>query len=226
MGSFFTNVQVRRGPNTSLEIIEAALDAFAAHAVMVRGAPDADAYDRTIVVRAGDGDWISVYDEATEDQDTMGLDALAAILSVATQSTTVSILVHDSDVLLMGLFEGGKKVDEFNSDPTYMEGSVPDDMMPTAEQVAGARGNAERWKHVLAAGATPDKLEQVWRQKETFAEHQLAHVAELLGCAPDRVRVGLNYFEFGEVPSTELLVLTYVYAARGKEQGPQKSYLN
>jgi hypothetical protein len=222
MGSFFTNVQLRRGPYTSLETIESALDAFAAQTGMVRGEPDTDAYDRTIVVRAGEGDWISVYDEATEDQDTTGLDALAVTLAAATQSTTVSILVHDSDVLLMGLFVGGKKVDEFNSDPTYMEDSLPEDMAPTAEQVAGAAGDAERWKHVLAPGVTPDELTQAWRQKETFAEHQLVRVAELLGCSPDRVRVGLNYFEFGEVPSTELLILPYVFAKGDEARGPER----
>ncbi len=226
MESFFTNVQVRRGPGTALETIELALDAFAAQAGMVRGSPDADAYDRTIVVRAGEGDWISVCDEATEDQDTTGLDMLAAILSAATLSTVVSILVHDSDVLLLGLFVNGKKVDEFNSDPMYMEGAIPADMGPTAEQVAGAAGNADHWKHVLVPGATPQDLTQVWRETELDAEAQLGRVAELLGCSPDRVRVGLNYFEFGEVPSTELLILTYVYAARGKAQGPQTSYVN
>jgi hypothetical protein len=226
MGSFFTNVQVRRGPHTSLETIEAAVDALAAQAGMVRGEPDGDAYDRIIVVRAGEGDWISVYDEATEDQDTTGLDMLAGILSAATLSTTVSILVHHSDVLLMGLFVGGKKVDEFNSNPMYMEGSLPADMMPTAEQVASAVGNAECWKHVLVPGATPHKLTQVWRQKELDAEDQLARVAELLGCSLDRVRVGLNYFEFDEVPSTELLILPYVFAERAKAQGPEGPYLH
>jgi hypothetical protein len=226
MGSFFTNVQLRRGLNTSLETIQLALDAFAKIAGMVRSDADADACDRTIVVRAGEGDWISIYDESTEDQDTIKLDALAIALSVATDSTAVSILVHHSDVLLMGLFVNGKKVDEFNSNPMYMEGSVPSDMLPTAEQVAGAAGHAECWKHVLIAGATPEQLAQVWRQKQRDAEDQLARVAELLGCAADRVRVGLNYFEFGEVPSTELLVLTYVFAKRGESEGRERWRMN
>lgn len=226
MGSFFTNVQLRRGPDTSLENIALALDEFAKLAGMVRGDPDADACDRTIVVRAGEGDWISVYDEATEDQDTTGLDALAGVLSAAMQSTAVSILVHDSDVLLLGLFVNGKKVDEFNSDPMYMEGSIPEDMMPTAAQVAGAVGNAERWKHVLVPGATPDMLTRVWQEKKSRAEEMLARVAEIIGCSMDRARVGLNYFEFDEEPSTELLILPYVFAKQDQAQPPQTSYLN
>ncbi|HRI68490.1 MAG TPA: hypothetical protein PK156_29880 [Polyangium sp.] len=223
MGAFFTNVQLRRGPYTSVETIEMALDALAAEEGLERGDPDAPAYDRTIVVRLGPGDWISVYDEVTELQYTTDLDLLAAILAGATHSTCVSVLVHDSDVLLTGLFVDGKKVDEYCSDPMYMEGSIPTDMLPTPEQVAAVVGNPARWKHLLVPGATPEKLDDVWRNKADSAEDRLAQVAELLGWSMDRVRVGLNYFEFGEVPSVELLILPYVLANRGNTKVP---YLN
>lgn len=217
MGMFCTNVQLRRGPDTSLEMIAKVLDAFVAERGMVRGDPDANAYDRTIVVRAGEGDWISIYDEDTEDQRVTNLYELAAVLSRLTHSTAVSILVHDSSVVLLGLFVEGEMVDEYNSDPRHMDGSLPPEMAATEEQVAAAAGQAARWKHILVPGATPEQLERVWREDTWMAERQLARVAELLGCSMDRVCVGLNYFEFDEVPSTELLILPYVVADEGDE---------
>lgn len=69
-------------------------------------------------------------------------------------------------------------------------------------------------------------LTRVWQEKKLDAEEMLARVAELLGCAMDRVRVGLNYFEFGEVPSTELLVLPYVFKEDGAVDEEERPRLN
>jgi hypothetical protein len=223
MGSFFTNVQVRRSRYSSLENIERALDELAKQAGMIRGTTGALAYDRTIIVHAGAGDWISVYDEATEDQSPDNLDMLAAKLSAATESTAVSILVHDSDILLLGLFVNGQKLDEFNNNPDYFDGAFEDEdgVESGVSDEDGLRvaGQAERWEHLLVAGATPKMLVQAWQQKETFAEEQLAHVAELFGWPLNRVRVGLNDLDLDEdeIPSSELRICTYVISGRGEE---------
>ena len=107
MGAFFTNIQIRRGPDVSAGTIERILDSMAGAAGMERCLGDQPA-DRTIVVRGGPGDWVSVYDEATEGQDTKLLDGLAKALSQGTNTHAVAVLVHDSDVLRLALFENGK----------------------------------------------------------------------------------------------------------------------
>jgi hypothetical protein len=94
MGSFFTNIHIRCGQNSSLETIEATLDKVAKKSGLARSAENATKIDRTIIIRSGDGPWISLYDESTEDQDSNKLEALGKALSESTQSSVVSVLVH------------------------------------------------------------------------------------------------------------------------------------
>jgi hypothetical protein len=69
---------------------------------------EADA-DRTIVL-ARSGGWVAVYDQLSDELASDELEALAKGLSAALDVPAVTALVADSDVLLMELFERGKRV--------------------------------------------------------------------------------------------------------------------
>src|SRR5688500_10386213 len=117
MGSFFANLQVR---TPDLLAVAALLDADASKAGM-RPATVAEKPDRSVALVPGGG-WVSVYDDADESQDDKALDKRTQAVSKQLDVTAFWVLVHDSDVLLLGLHERGTKKDRYDSDPTYFGG--------------------------------------------------------------------------------------------------------
>jgi hypothetical protein len=91
-GSFFTNIQIHCSQKVSLEIVEATVDKVAKKAGLARCTKNAAEIDRTILIRWGDGLWISLYDESTEDQDSTKLDVLGKALSESTQRSSYSFI--------------------------------------------------------------------------------------------------------------------------------------
>src|SRR5262245_11411353 len=124
MGSFLTNVQVHTGGADR----EAARKAVAE--ALQKLMPDqgyrpcaaGEDPDREIVIASADkAPWISIYDQASEDQG--GSHArLAQWCSKVMSTWAVSVLVHDSDVLEMKLFKDGRSLDEYCNSPGYFEG--------------------------------------------------------------------------------------------------------
>src|SRR4051812_47237985 len=135
MGSFLTNVQVKTaGPAKD------ALDRIAELLTVTVGlagftpVESATGADRSIVVVAHSGkEWIGIYDQFSEDQ-AGGHEALAEELSRDLKAPVVSVLVHDSDVLNMKLFDSGRTLDDFSNWPGYFEGG---------EEIA--KGKASAW---------------------------------------------------------------------------------
>jgi len=136
--------------------------------------------DRTIVL-VQSGSWIAVYDELSDELAGDDLEALAKGLSRALDTTAVTALVADSDVLLMDLFEHGKRVARFDSNPA----------------VSGRRRTKlklEKWKAHLAPGHDADELANVLGEQKLFAERTLEKAAALLGMDAQRACVGYRYY--------------------------------
>ncbi|APR82840.1 Hypothetical protein A7982_08189 [Minicystis rosea] len=188
MGSFFTNVHLRVAPGAPLAPV---LDAIVelAHGEGFEPAGSAEPGDRAVVVLRDAGGWISIFDEATEGQDSNKLARLASALSRAAGAPAVSVLVHDSDVLLLGLFVDGAAVDSFDSNPSFSAAK------PSATKRRKAAGHPERWAALLAPGATVEALAAAWASERLFAEQTLATTAALLGAPADRMGLGFRYFE-------------------------------
>jgi hypothetical protein len=195
MGAFFTNVQVQvvGTAATALAQVVAAIRAAAKARglVEVKGRAAAGAARRVAVV--GGRRWIAVYDESTETQDLDTLAELAGALSRAGKGAgaAVSVLVHDSDIVELGLWRGGTLADRWNSRPDYFG-------KQTRKQRAAVAGDAARWGDLV--GAKTRELAAVWRTKTTFAEEQLTAVAALLGIAPERAITGFNYLAEQPLP--------------------------
>lgn len=195
MGSFFTNVQVHTGEAPAQEARAAAVEAVRGWVARTgyeeMAEEDADVADRLVLVAPADQTpWIAVYDEATEDQDTRLLDSLAEALSAGGRAA-VSVLVHDSDVLQLRLCQDGRLADVFNSRPDYFD-ELSD------EERARVAGQPERWRPVLADGATPDDLRLAWMQPAVRVEEVLSQVARLLGMDPRRCAIGSHGLRRGE----------------------------
>jgi hypothetical protein len=194
MGAFFTNVQVaigQRRPADVRDAIVGTLRASVSGAGLVEDAALADEdAARVIYVGPSDADgWISVYDDATEDQDEDRLRALAEALSRAGDAA-VNILCHDSDILDMHLCRDGAEVDHYNNFPNYFDDG--------ADERAPAEGDAALWQPVLVPGTTPETLRAAWEVEDVFAEDTLARIAPLFGWDMDRCSVGVRYLPEAE----------------------------
>jgi hypothetical protein len=187
MGGFFTNVQVRVGDRPPDQLRRAIINALQTWALANDFAQSDGTrkVDRTIIVGMADGLWIPVYDELAEFQyDGLLLD-LCTILSASTDSAVIGILVHDSDILYIPLFEHGRLVDSYVSDPEYF-GPVE-----STEKQAQA-GHADRWAGVLADGVRVDRLRTIWDTQHIFAEDLLKQVAQAIGLPTKSCLVGFN----------------------------------
>ena len=195
MGAFFTSVHVLGSATATPEAVARAIVEQAEGAQLLPSADgdDSGPVDRTVVLTRGPR-WIGVYDQATEGQELEGLDRLAAGLSSAVGSAAVVVRVHDSDVVLLRLFDGGERLDTFDSDPSY-GGEAP-----SAEALAEATGRPDRWAGVLAKGHTPAELADVFSDESCFAEDTARAVAVLLGADPAAMSVGYRYLLEAPLP--------------------------
>jgi hypothetical protein len=178
MGRFFTNVHVRASERSSdaraaiVAVLESRAAADGLHAV-----GPAESFDRLVAIGLASGSpWIAVADEATESQDVSTLEDLAKRLSRTIHGHAVSVLVHDSDVLDLRLFENGRRLDHFVNQPDYSS-----DRALSAKAREALQGNARAWAPLLKDGASVEALEQAFRSTPLFAEETLAAVAQLLG---------------------------------------------
>lgn len=181
MGAFFTNVHVLAPAERAEAAHTAILDCIrrlASERGLVPCEDDAKA-DRAFIVRRG-GTWLSVYDQATESQDIKLLDELAARLSASSRCPALAVLVHDSDQLLLRLFQDGQLGDEVDCGKTK----------PTLG----------RWSKVVS----PEKqvaLRTALASRDLLSEQTLAQVAAVLGIDADNACTGYEYLtESGVVP--------------------------
>jgi hypothetical protein len=161
MGSMFTNVHVSGGEDPE------ATRAKVLAAVRRRGG------DRCTLVGPA-GPWIVVYDSVIDTQDVRALENLGAALSKAAGTHAVTILMHDSSHLLVGLFRAGKVTARYNAEHPV---DAPD-LAP--------------WRPVLARGAE-GAFADLLASDELDADATFDRVVELLGLDPARAYLGFRY---------------------------------
>src|ERR1700679_2096902 len=106
MGASFTNCQVRSTDANAVATVLASLVKSRAY------------------ISPASGGWVTVYDEATESQDSKLLIKLAKELSKTLKTEVFGFLVHDSDIAVYYLCQNGELVDEFDSCPDYFGNKV------------------------------------------------------------------------------------------------------
>ena len=214
MGSFYTNVHVRITGDRSIarEGIVSALRELARQRGMVDVATS-DA-DRTLAITSG-RDWISVYDSETEARDPATLRALAGAVARAAAGHAVSILVHDSDVVDLRLFDAaGDEVDRFVNKVDYFGPASP------AEKRA-AKGRPELWQPVLAAGADESALRKAWKTDSVFVDQLVSAVARVLGIDAARATTGFRYLDPKLADDPASIVLRFRLAERPAWEVPR-----
>lgn len=188
MGSFFTNVQVRPGDGPESPFAAAMIEAIVGAADGFEVVEDEAGADRIVrVLPPDEGGWIAIYDLATESQDPVALDALGVLACEVAGAPAFSVTVHDSDILLLTLFEEGAVTDRYNSFPHYFDppGTKPPEDNPDP-------GEPARWANAL--GVDAEALSTIWND-DVHAEVALHRTAELLNCSPERACLGFRYAE-------------------------------
>lgn len=192
MGAFFTNVQIYTGnghqDEVRIRVIETIRQRVLAGPYIEAGI--GETVDRTILIGpVGSEPWITVLDEAIEEQDLNKLDALAATLSLANLSSTVGVLVHDSEILNLRLFRNGLIADNFCNDPNYFYEKLPSNQR-------GSSGHPKLWREILAPNVTESDLRRIWNEQYSTAEDMLIDTARLLGW--NQKQLFLNLTELAE----------------------------
>ena len=90
-----------------------------------------------------------LYDQGIEDQNAAMIENLSSEISERLACAAFTVLVHDSDVFAYWLYQNGKLIDEYNSDPTYFDNSV---------NKTSYGGNAQQLCHIFDV---PERAEQV-----------------------------------------------------------------
>src|ERR1022692_296205 len=173
MGAFFTNLQVR---NASSQAIYAALPKLT--------------QSRAYVSPESNG-WVTVYPEATEDQNNKHMHAIAGGLSKMLKTDVLGFMVHDSDIAMYWLYRNGTLTDEFNCAPDYFGERVSDAAR------ARVRGSTDALLPLCVDGTTRAQLDEVLHPPDgppTFAEEIVTDLAKLLGIEDARASLGFNYF--------------------------------
>lgn len=148
--------------------------------------------DRSALVSRAEGGFVTVLDEACEEQDGEVLSEVARSLSSKFQCPVLAVLNHDDDVLYFELYENGTKTDEYNSTPSYFDEEVEDS--------GPSGGDAERLATAFG-GKDLSKIEEVLRNEEYVFAHERHHdLAELLGFPAFSVAIGYTYAAAGELP--------------------------
>jgi hypothetical protein len=143
---------------------------------------------RALVTDSKNG-WTTVYDEESESQNIEVLRELAKGLSLKLKTAIIAMLVHDGDVFMYLLFDGGELVDQFDSKPDYF-GPVSD-----AKRKEWA-GDFSRLLRYAKKGTSLAALKHASERKLKFDEvERTREFAKLLGIDPARACTGFKYVQ-------------------------------
>lgn len=174
MGASFTNLQIR---NSSTKAIGSLFPKLT----------DSRAY-----ISPDHNGWVTVYAEATEDQNDETMRTVAKGISKSLKTDVLGFLVHDSDIAMYWLFRNGTLADEFNSAPDYLGEEVDE------ETRTRLRGSTDALLPICLPGTTREQIEVVIHPIDEFplmAEEIVADLAKLLGIDDARVGLGFEYFD-------------------------------
>lgn len=188
MGAFFTNIHVQLAAEDTERQLATLSDALSA-AVQNAGyrvAESTEQPDRTILIgRAGSTAWAVVYDEDSDAQDLRALEHLARAASA--DHIVLSVLVNDSDELVVTLFRNGRRADRLRFNPA-------EDVRP--------RPKSRAWRDLL--GDRFAEFEQAFASNTAFAEDPLNVLTTLLGWDERYSFLGFSYRDELPGPLTEL----------------------
>jgi len=210
MGAFFTNIQI-------LSKV-ADKETFAADLIKYTAVEEAKKYfelttdketaDKSLLLSfKNKSEWLSIYDETTEDQNLKSLKKLAAKFSRKFKTVALAILVNDSDSFYLGLYENGKLLDALNN----FKGDIRFD-----------KSEKEAWAKILKKEYSFSDIIEVWKNKGLFVENFLKEIVSYFGIETSEALTGFNYSMEEDIGNKTLLSITDRAAAEEENLGPVK----
>src|SRR5262249_54774873 len=130
--------------------------------------------------------WITIYDEKSESQDLAELQRVAKALSAKLATEVFAFLLHDSDVFIYLLYQNGRLIDQFNSNPDYF-GPV------TAAERRKWAGHFEKLTRFARAKTSADAIARTLAKKHVFHEEMVGNFAQLMGIDQERACAGFRH---------------------------------
>ena len=182
MGAFFVNYQIKS--NDQAKVVTAASELVQARAY----------------VSPPKTGWITLYDEASDQQDAYQIGRLGSELSTKLETVVFAFIVNDSEMFLYYLFDNGDLLDEYNSTPP------PTNEAADADQKIRFAGRSEILINYCVPGTSRGDLEVILKRGESLAEggfassvyaeerlHPLASALQM-----DDLRTTLSYGDFDQ----------------------------
>ena len=174
MGNFYTNYNVRGAERSA--IIE-----------FMSG--------RNAIVTPTDRNCVVIFDEESDSQDPLVVEALGKALSSGLGCTVLTIVNHDDSILIYQLIQNGEVIDEYDSCPGYFDFSATEIEGPSggdAAKLCDALGidNREQIEKVLQGGI----------DDYVFAFERHDQLMDALGLSKFGVGTSFASFEDEELP--------------------------
>jgi ankyrin repeat protein len=142
---------------------------------------------RALVTSAKNG-WTTVYDEKSESQDMDELRRVAKGLSTKLATDVFAFMLHDSDVFIYMLYQKGKLVDQFNSQPDYF-GPVP------ATERKRWTGDFKKLLRLAPKGISLPKIQKALGKNSLFHDDLVTTFAPVMGMDAERAGTGFKYVQ-------------------------------
>ncbi len=155
---------------------------------------------RPAFVSAAENHNVTVLDAACESQDMQALVELGSALSAHFACPVLALLNHDDDLLCLALFEAGREVDQYNSNPGMFDENGDGEYDAADGMPAPQGGDAVRL--AAAFGVEGAAVESALRGDGfVMAVERHQALAAALGLPAAAVGMGYEYADAGDCPS-------------------------
>lgn len=186
MGAFFSNIQLKTSSFSNVEITDKVIEYITNYneeAGFIKIDNEEDA-DKTIIISlSNDSEWLSIYDEEMEDQGSRKLNKLSSALSKQFKTTALSILVHDSDSMYVGL---------------NIDGILKDSISNLSKEIDFNKSKPNAWTDLFFNNYSFEDIKAAWQNKSVFIEDFLTEFAKFINLDNSKLLTSYNYINEGK----------------------------
>jgi len=181
MGAFFTNIQLNTLGIDKTKLLDLVIEYVTLFNledgyVVVENSDEAD---KTVIIsEPANSNWLSIYDEEFEDQGSKKFYKFSSDLSKHFNTSALSILVHDSDYMYVGLNINGKLKDTISN---------------LSKEIDFNKSKPNVWSNILLENYTFEDIKNAWRNKSVFVEEFLREFAKFINIDTSKLLTGYEY---------------------------------
>ncbi len=181
MGAFFTNIQLNTLGIDKTKLLDLVIEYVTLFNledgyVVVENSDEAD---KTVIIsEPANSNWLSIYDEEFEDQGSKKFYKFSSNLSKHFNTSALSILVHDSDYIYVGLNINGKLKDTISN---------------LSKEIDFNKSKPNVWSNILLENYSFEDIVKAWRNKSVFVEEFLREFSKFINIDSSKLLTGYEY---------------------------------